>query len=80
MQLYAEGSYVASNGRLVELLGHTGTRVVAVFPLGNGRKVALGILCEGPMAGRISPPDQSVIDQWGAAMEAYEHRTPRPTK
>jgi hypothetical protein len=64
MQLYAEGSYVASNGRLVSL-PHTGRRFVAVFTLGNGRRVALGVHCElGPAGVSSSPPDQSLIDQW----------------
>jgi hypothetical protein len=73
MQLYAEGSYVAGNGRPVSVL-HTSTIVVAVFTLGFGRQMAIGMICEGPgAAATISPPDQSMIDQWAAL-------TPRPTK
>lgn len=76
VQLYEEGSYVASNGQLVSL-PHTGFRAVAVFTLGS--EVPLGIFCEiGPASVDPNPPDQGLIDQSAAALEAYERRTARP--
>jgi hypothetical protein len=63
MEQYAEGRYVASSGRLVSL--PHGRRLVAVFTLGIGRRVALGLYCElGPALVSSSPPDQPLIDQW----------------
>lgn len=80
MALFSEGSYRATDGQVISLT-RSGRAAIAVFRLKSGQSVALGIGCNVPGAfGPIHPPDRAQIDTIEAEAEAYEHRTPRPTK